>query len=239
MLRKTRGIVLHSIKQGESGRIVKIYTADHGLTPFYIRSTYSKKKGSSTALYQPMKIIEMEIDFRQSRALQSIRQAQSGANQTSIYMDPVKSCLAMFMAEVLMKCLEEEEASVELYDRIENWTIILEDLPSLNNFSIQFMMALSEPLGFYPHMDTRGSYFDLREGVFLEEPPHHKDFLEQEISSYLRSYHGTGFVATKALGAKKEMRRRLLEGLMQYYRIHVPQFKTINSFSVLSEVFHN
>ncbi|NNK81133.1 MAG: DNA repair protein RecO [Flavobacteriales bacterium] len=237
MLRKARGIVLHSIKQGDSGRIVKIYTAQHGLTPFYLRSTYSKKKGPSSALYQPMRILDLEIDFRQSRRLQSIMHAQSGASQSSIYIDPVRTCLALFMAEVLLNCLEEEETSIELYDHIERWIITLEDIDELSNFPIEFMLSLSEQLGFYPHVDTKGDYFDLREGTFHDTPPHHKDFLDSDISSSLRTYHGTGFVAERPLIAKKKMRRRLLEGLMQYYRIHVPQFKTINSFKVLSEVF--
>ncbi|NNC82623.1 MAG: DNA repair protein RecO [Flavobacteriales bacterium] len=235
MLSKTEGIVLHSIKQGERGRIVKIYTRTKGLIPFIVRSTQSKRKGDSSGLLMPLRVLDLEVDIREGRSLQTIRYMSAAENQFALYNSPLRSSIALFIAEAFVKSIEEEDNSESLYQTLLKWTRKLEKADALAEIPIRFLLELSEPLGFQPHAETQGPYFDLREGVFQDHPPHHPDFLDGEISSSLRAYLGTEIVATHAIS--KELRRRLLEGLVMYYRIHIPQFKGLSSFEVLREVY--
>ena len=136
-----------------------------------------------------------------------------------------------------MKSIEEEEHSTVLYEKLLNWTYHLETAADLVDIPIHFLLDLSEPLGFQPHTETSGEFFDLREGIFTAHPPPHKDFLDTDISSSLRTYLGTGFVADSPPLATREKRKRLMEGLIHYYKVHIPQFNGSNAFQVLREVF--
>ncbi len=237
MLGKTRGIVLHSLKQGESGLITKIYTEDNGLLAFFLRSTYSKKKGSATALYQPLTKLDLVLDVRESKTLHAIRSAQLSEAPPTFIFQPVKACIGLFMAEVFMNSIEEEEGSPELFAFLWKWISYLDQANQTADIPVSFMLSLSMPLGFYPHMESKGEFFDLREGYFLDRIPDHQDYLEGDICAGLRGYHGTGFVAEGIPVKSKELRRNILEALIRYFRVHIPQFRELKSYQVLTEIF--
>lgn len=204
---------------------------------FFVRSTYSKKKGSANALYQPLTRLDLVLDVRENRTLQTIRSAQSSGAPLSFLFDPIKSCVGLFMAEVFMNAIKEEEGSPELFEFQWDWISRLDEAKEIAEIPIRYMLSLTRPLGFYPDMGTEGRFFDLREGYFLHIRPDHRDILEDDICSGLKSYHGMGFVANGIPQVNKELRRKILEGLMIYFKVHIPQFKDLRSYQVLTEIF--
>lgn len=235
MLGKTPGIVLHSIKYGESGRVVKIYTESQGLVSFLIRSTVSKKRGSTMALYQPLTQLAIEYDHRDDKGLQHVRSVELHPDSTDYISNPIRGCVAMFVAEVFYKTLQEGEPAIELYAFLAETRAQVVSDPDMAWLPLTFLLELAEQLGLYPDLSSEGDILDLREGAFTHTPPLHGESLGPEIASILKTHHGMGFVASGAR-LDRATRRDLIEGLLLYFKIHIPHFKEVNSYPILKEI---
>ncbi len=68
-----------------------------------------------------------------------------------IYADVKKSCIAVFLAEILTSVLREESPNHELFDYIEDSIKYLDNCGAGSaNFHIAFLIGLSSYLGFEP-----------------------------------------------------------------------------------------
>ena len=66
MLVKTRAIVLHSFKYGESRMIVDMFTEEVGRQSFIISIPKTSKGRMKKQYFQPMTLLEVECDVRQN-----------------------------------------------------------------------------------------------------------------------------------------------------------------------------
>jgi DNA repair protein RecO (recombination protein O) len=104
------------------------------------------------------------------------------------------------------------------------------------DYLLRFLLELSSLLGFYPNGEYNESaaYFDLQEGNFVSDISTHPYSLMPPHSEYLSMLlHINGTEIPTA------NRRKLLDGLLQYYQLHVPNFTLPKSLKVLDEVFHS
>ena len=118
MYSKTKGIVLNSIKYGESSIICKIYTAKLGLQSYLVNGVRKKKGGG--AYYQALNILDLTVLHKNNRQLQRIKEVKANYAYKNIPFNVLKSSVALFLAEVLNKCLKEEEENQSLYCFLEN-----------------------------------------------------------------------------------------------------------------------
>ena len=61
MIYKTKGIVLHHIKYGDSGIIVYMYTRELGRQTFMIQGVRKKKATTKINMFQPLKVFQPEM----------------------------------------------------------------------------------------------------------------------------------------------------------------------------------
>ena len=174
MIEKTRGIVLHQVKYSDSGIVVQFYTRKFGRQSFMIKGIRNKKAGRQNIFFQPLFIHDLNMYYKESRGMQSIKEFSPSYSPSSIYSDVRKSCAALFLGEVLTSVLKEEASNEELFDFIEE-AIVYFDKSSAGyaNFHIAFLAGLSSWLGFEPGMKTDDDhdYFDMLNGVFVPIPP--------------------------------------------------------------------
>ena len=157
-----------------------------------------------------------------------------------IYSDVKKSCIALFLGEIMTSVLKEESSNYELYDFIEDSVRYFEkSTTGFINFHIGFLIALSSYLGFEPGVRNNGKekYFDLLNGIFVTTPPAHADYADREISDILADFFITSFDDTKIINLTGKLRNEVLETIIKYYSIHLPGLKKINSLEVLREIF--
>ena len=64
MLRKSKGIVLHTVKYSDKSNIVHIYTEQGGRMSFLIPASRSRKSAVNGLLFQPLSLVEFEADIR-------------------------------------------------------------------------------------------------------------------------------------------------------------------------------
>jgi DNA repair protein RecO (recombination protein O) len=240
MLHKTKSIILHQIKYSDSGVIAQVYTREFGRQSIMIKGMRSKKSGKHNVLFQPMFILDIVFYYRESRGIQMLKEFSVSYSPSDIYADTKKSCMSVFIAEILTTVLREETPNYELFDFIEDSIKYLDNCGSgYANFHIAFLIGLSSYLGFEPgtrsHADNR--YFDLTNGTFVPLPPLHSAYADPNISDILAEFFRASFDQMKSIPLTGSLRNEVLETIIRYFSIHLPGLKKINSLDVLKEIF--
>ena len=151
MLEKTRGIILHQIKYTDSGIVAQMYTRKFGRQSFLIKGMRNRKTGKHNILFQPMFILDLEMYYKPSREMQILKEFSVSFTPYDIYSNIKKSCVAIFLGEVLTSVLKEESPHEEMFDYIEESIIYFDKCKEgYANFHIAFLAGLSSFLGFEP-----------------------------------------------------------------------------------------
>lgn len=237
---KTQAIVLHAIKYGESRMIVDMFTRSNGRLSFIVSLPKSHKSKIKKQFFQPLTLLEIETDVRPKVQLQKLADVRLALPFTSIPFEPDKLAISLFVAEFLYYALRSEQQNEPLYDYVTNSIQWLDSQESqFSNFHLVFLMRLSRFLGFYPNLDdyAPGDYFDLRESIFLSQPPVHCDFLFPEEAEKVQLMMRMDFPTMRLFRMSHQERNRLLEVSLTYYRLHLPDFPELKSIAVLQEIY--
>ncbi len=244
MLQKTGGIVLRSIKYGDTSLICTIFTAVYGIQAYMIRGVRTAKVRSNRAmLLQPATLLDIVADHRPQRSLQNIREFQPAYIYHSLQEEIVKNSVALFTAELLLRLLPEAAPMPELFDFTYNYYVQLDGMPvrEVANFPLYFIVQCSRMLGY----DIKGSYsadtphLNLQEGGYTREQPSSQHFASEEDAKMLAR-----LLRVESLGELKDiemnaaMRYRLLDWYMEYLNSHTQHLGNIRSLAVLREILH-
>ncbi len=237
MLHKTQGIVFKTVKYSETSVVSKIYTAKFGLQSYLINGVRSAKSKTKASLLQSLSLLDMEVYHREHRNLNRIKEIQAALVFHSIPFNLIKGSVGLFMIEVLSKSIHEEESNEPLFHFIFERIRILDELEQVpSGYLIAFLLSLSVYLGFHPHgtCNDKTPFFDLREGQFVSGGIGHPTTLNEQLSSKLSEC-----IRNPNTELVPGMRRLLLEALLHYYQLHVPNFSSPRSLKVLEEVFRS
>ena len=240
MLVKTKAIVLHSFKYGESRMIVDMFTEEAGRLSFIISIPKTSKGRIKKQYFQPMTLLELECDVRQNVQLQKLKDAHLLTAYTSIPFSPEKLALSLFIAEFLYHALRSEQQDKLLFAYVcdsMQWLDTVE--VGFANFHLTFLMRMSRFLGFYPNLDdyVDGCVFDLRTATFSLQVPTHRDFLDSHDSQLIHTLMRMDFPTMHLFQLSHHDRNRITEVLLHYYRLHIPQFPELKSLGVLQELW--
>ena len=240
MLTKTRAIVLHSIKYGERQFIVDMLTAGQGRVSFLCRMPTTQKGKLKKQLFQPLTLLDLEFDYRQKAGLQRLRDVRMALPWTSLPFDAEKLAVGLFLAEFLVHATRDEQQNGPLFDYVASSLEWLDAQPrSVANFHLVFMMRLSRFIGFFPNLEDyqEGALFDLRSGSFSRSVPSHPDYLEAADSARLGVLMRMSYETMHLFHLTREERRRCVETILTYYRLHVPNFPELRSLAVLQDLY--
>jgi DNA repair protein RecO (recombination protein O) len=240
MVEKTKGIILNQIKYTDSGIVARMYTRKFGRQSFLIRGMRNKKAGKHNILFQPMFILDLELNYKVSREMQNLKDFSVSFTPYDICSDIRKSSVAIFLGEVLTSVLKEESPHEEMFDYIEEFIIYFDKCKDgFANFHIAFLAGLSSYLGFEPGLQTddSDSFFDMKNGLFVPVPPVHGNYANEEISEILARFFSASYNTANNIILTGSLRNEALETLMSYYSPHLPGLKKIKSLEVLKEVF--
>ena len=74
------------------------------------------------------------------------------------------------------------------------------------------------------------------EGAFRGHVPLHPEFLPADESAFLSVLLRLRYENMARLALSRQQRNRCTEALLTYYKLHVPDFPDLKSFSVLREI---
>src|SRR3978361_325445 len=152
MTHKTKGIILRTVKYGETSIITTVYTELFGIQSYIVKGVrQSTKKSSGKAIYfQPAAMLEMVVYHNELKNLNFIKEYQWGHLYQHLLFDVVKNTVAMYIVEMLQHSLKQPEASPELFYLTED-TLKQLDIanPTLTaNLPLYFSLHLAAELGF-------------------------------------------------------------------------------------------
>lgn len=241
MLQKIRGIVLRTVKYGDTSLIVDMFTDTHGRMSFITKVGHAKRSVRTMSLWQPLAMLEFEADIRHgSTRLPRPSDVRQYYSYSDLPYSPVKSSLCIFLAEFLNAALREEKANEPLYLYLQSsfqWLDIAAEMAAVANFHLVFLMHLSRFIGVYPNMEDHGKYFDLLAGTFTYIQPSHSHYLKPDEAHYLPVLFRMNYSTMHLFHFSRAARLRILAVLNTYYRLHVPQFPELKSLEVLHELF--
>ena len=233
MLQKTKGIALHYYKYSESSIIAKIFTQDFGLQSIIINGVRKKNSKSKLGLFRPFTLLELELYKKSKIGLKRIKEISISEILEKIPKDINRSLLAVFIAEVLLKVLIEDEKDDRLFNYIKTIISEIENSPEIRNtFSLEFLFDLTSCLGFYPSkINADLPYFDLQNGCFAEKEFVHNYFINGEN---LQNFKALLFKEKKNIS--QENRKKLLLILLDYYKLHHYELKNLKSHTVIEQL---
>lgn len=240
MLLKTKAIVLHSFKYGESKLIIELLTAEYGRQGCIATIGKSPRDKLKKQYFQPLTILEAIIDMRQRVRLQRLKEARVAVPFTSIPFNPLKLSISLFTAEFLRYATRQELADLPTYDYVENSILWLDGCGGhFSNFHLVFMMRLTRFLGFYPNLEdyTPGCRFDLRASCFRTDVPLHNDSLPPDESDKMSLLLRMNYPTMHLYKMTHTERNRMADVILRYYQIHIPDFPELKSLPVLKELF--
>jgi DNA repair protein RecO (recombination protein O) len=243
MVHKTKGIVLRTVKYGETSVIVTILTELFGMQSYIVNGvrTTSRKGSSRAGLFQPAAILDLVVYHQETKNLQRIKEYNWHHLYQHIFTDVITNTVALFIIELLQKCLKQPEPNPELFYFTEDALTGLDqsDQKVQANFPLFFAIHLAGFFGFRldDNYSEKRSFLDLREGFFLEERPVHPHYLQNplsEICSQLLKAQQPSDLA--GLSLNKEKRRLLLTAMEDFYSIHVAGFSSLKTLTVLRSI---
>jgi DNA repair protein RecO (recombination protein O) len=239
MLIKTRGIILRTLKYGETSLIMDIYTENYGLNSYIVGGVRNKKSTTKSGSLQIMSLVEIVAYHKSAKTLYRIKEISALILYQSIPFEILRSSVGMFMIEILKNTLKDNEENPELFYFIYNWFIYLDQTKeSVANLHLNFMLSLSEYIGIQPrdNYSVNNPIFDLREGQFIARMPDHPYFLDESYSELLYDYMMQERESVHELSCSNTQRRFLLEKLIQFYKLHVDSIKELHTHQILNEI---
>ena len=236
---KTQGVVLQSLRYGDSSLIVRVFTRRFGLRSYMVKGAFLRNAKNRVALFQNLNVVNyVEARKPEGASLGYMKEVQLALVYQTLALAMSKSAIVLYVSELLSKTLVGQEQNEPLYDFIVQslqWLDLVES--HYANFPLFFTLELTRHLGFYPKANYRsGDCFDMMEGQFAPNQPLHPYYLDAEASSLFQAMLGLGIDEVCGLPLQLRQRRELLDGLILFMRLHAPVMKGFRSHEVLQAV---
>ncbi|WP_343700274.1 DNA repair protein RecO [Chitinophaga sp.] len=242
MLHKTPGIVLRTVKYGDTSLILSIFTELFGIQSYIVNGVRSSKpKAAKGNLLQPGNILDLVVYHHEQKNLQRISEFKLGHVYTSMHVNIVKNTVALYLIELLQKTLKQPEQQPDLYYFTAGVFKALdaENTAVAANLPLYFTLKLAAHLGFHfaGHYSSYTPYLDLQQGIFTDLPPHHTQYLDEVSSQVTDRLQQIQHPADlEKIELNKERRRNLLYAYLDFYKLHIPDFTELHSPPILNEI---
>lgn len=238
MLQTTKAVVLRTVKYADKSVVLRAYTERFGLRSYMVRT--GAKGASHLAALQPLSRVELVVPEAGERDMRTVRDMRMDRPYTRVQREPVRGVLMLFAQEVFDRALREESADAQLYAFVQETLESMDTGTDMAHQPLLLLVGLSRQLGFFPMApEADEQRFDLREGYFFRGDAPHEFCMEPaqaalfaELIAHVEMQEGT----VAPLKASSEVRRRLLDDLLIYYRLHVEGFGELRSLDVLRAV---
>lgn len=242
MTHKTKGIVLRTVKYGETSVVVTIFTELFGIQTYMVNGVRSSKKSAFKANhFQPSAVLDLVVYHSDQKPLQRIKEFSWSILFQQVLSDVIKNSIALYMVELLQKCLKQPEQNTALFYFCEDILLQLDvaEKAITANFALYFSLQLPQFFGFHinDNYSANEAVLDLEEGIFISQQPDHPHFIEGELAQVTSQL--LKVMQPQELSQFKlnhETRRKLLLYYQDYYSLHIPDFGQMRTLTVLHEV---
>ena len=233
----TQGIVLRRIPYKNKLIISNIYTKEYGLVAFMI-----KKTKEQVILSQPLNIVEITYRHSRKNKIHYVVDCSPSYIYKTLNTNGQKMLFAMFISEVLNKCLREK--SIPIYQFIVEAFKWLDGVGSyISGFDSLFLIKFCEQSGIQPSFENvntqlpfvlnmiEGKYVNNR-GQFFKN----KNIIPPEQSKDIFNFSKITFddLARNFITIKNP--NAMLDHLIKYISIHLVNISNLKSLKVYKEL---
>jgi DNA repair protein RecO (recombination protein O) len=239
----TKGIVLRTVKYGETSLVVSVFTETFGLQQYMVNGVRTNKKNPTfhAAQLQPGSLLDMVVYHNERQTLQRIKEVKQLIQHEENTSHITRNAILLFMLELLQNCLKQPDAHADLFYFLEDIVtgLYASEAHQLANLPLFYIIHLSHFFGFrlmdnYSHANQ---FLDLHEGQFVSVNPSHalvvQPPLSEKVAQLLRA------MQIEELGEirmNKHQRNQLMDDLLQFYDMHIHPFFKLKSLSVIRTV---
>ncbi len=243
MVHATRGIVLRTVKYGDTSIITTVYTEMYGIQTYIVKGVRQSSKTSAgkASFFQPAAMLDMEVYHNELKQLQFIKEYQWSYLYEQVLFDVIKNTVAIFLVELLQHSLKQPEANPELFHLIEDSLKQLDrgTATLTANLPLYFILHLGSELGFRIHgnYSERTPVLDLQEGMFIAEKPLHPYYIDGPPASTTSQLLEIPFYNDlENIALNQGTRRQLLRAYLDYLSLHIHDFGELKSLAILQEI---
>jgi DNA repair protein RecO (recombination protein O) len=244
MITSTQGIVLRSVKYGETSLISSIFTRTYGVQSYMVQGVRSARSRQHKAvMLQPASLIDMVIYQKPRGSLHRIREMHFAHVYARMQEEVTRNSIALFSAELLLRLLPEHAPQPELFDFAKEYFVQLDTMEAaaVANFPLYFLIQCTRHLGYAigGSYSEETPYLDLHDGAYSAHPPKEPPFIEREAAQALSAliplerYENLAGVSMNA-----GMRFHLIEWYLAFLHRHTQHMSPVKSLQVLQAVLH-
>ena len=244
MLTQTKAIILRTVPYGDTSLVVTALTEAYGLQTYMVKGARStgKKRQTLRPYLQPAALLSLVVYHHGNEHLQYIRDMA----WTKVYQRVLSSVLhhavALWMVELLTKCIRQSETNPPLFAGAEQFLILLDEAEPgvVANLPLHFALFLAGEMGFRPenNYSERRPVFNLAEGKFVPEGFRPDQCLDATASHNMHLLLSAEQPITLyRIKLSREQRRGLLQACETYFALHVEGFGHMRTPDVLRQLF--
>jgi DNA repair protein RecO (recombination protein O) len=244
MTHKTKGIILRTLKYGETSVITTAYTELFGIQSYIVKGVrqQSKKSAGKAIYFQPAAMLDMVVYYNEFKNLNYIKEYQWGYLYEHVLFDVVKNTVAMYIVEMMQRSLKQPEANPSMFYLVEDTLKQLDkgNATHTGNLPLYFTLHLCGELGFR----IQGQYseqtpiLDLQEGQYLTDRPNHQHYIDDALAKTTSEILAINFYNDlENIHINRTTKKELLAAYQTYVSLHVQDFGEIKSLPVLQELF--
>jgi len=241
MYEKLKGVVLNTVRYNDTTSIVHIYTDQRGLMAFAVTQGASRTARLRNAMLMPLSLVNIEARISPQRSLCRLREVQPSYPLVTLYSDPIKNAIAMFISELMTHVIQEVERNTALFRYLEQAVQLLEQLPTRDaaNFHICYLYHLGAHLGIQPNVQTYqpGYWFDMTDGVFVSGVNNRHPHLRPEQAQVIYLLSRMTFANMTRFRFTRDERNSVLDVILNYYKLHNASIGTLRSPDILRQLF--
>lgn len=234
-----RIIVLNLLKHKESGIIVNCYSNLCGRETLYLTHPGSSSKSrSSFSQFHPLAVLDIGLSENRRGALPKIKEFEAPYKLEQIRCNIKKSAIALFISELILKVIKEQEHNTLLFDFLHQSILSLEKSTyGLANFHLYFLLKFISHLGYYPELirDESTPFFDIPLARYT------RNMSEMTFGAFesrvLFQLSNSDEESLATIKITKDLRYSTLKEMLRFLSFHTGHDIWSDSLEVLHEVF--
>jgi DNA repair protein RecO (recombination protein O) len=233
VLIKTKGIVIRTIKYGDTSAICNIFTKEMGVLGFHLPGVFSNKGKIKLSFIQTFNLVEISFNHNKNKNLQ--RLSDISCIKFPMVQNYQHQAFFSVCSEIIQQSLKENEINELLFDYIENHVLNAFEQP-VHFWQLPYtMLNILYYYGCAPNINgyQEGDLLDMQEGVFnrsLLSLKHTADGNSSKIIYQLLCNQA------EQIDQNLKTRHQVIEDLIVYFKLHVNEFFELKSREIWQEM---
>lgn len=239
-------VALRTVRHNDRTSVLTAWSPTQGRLSLLMPAGKGRESMRRRAVTMPLGLFEGIVSQADAQGLSYVKDVKPWARDgrvTDVSTHPVRSVVAMFVAEVLTVVTREGDADPALWQLIVETAdvIAVSSAPRLANLPVMFLLRLADLLGIQPDTGEwkSGLGFDTAEGVFRLVRPVHNYWLNAD-ETRVAVVMARAAAAYRHLGLPRlprPVRNSLLDALTDYFTLHHYPLNRLRSPAVLHDLF--